>query len=91
MILVTVFKDRERYESDLRKSYNRVKSRCGSDGEAWMLAKEETSKVDFTQKVHLSSSFFTEKKPHEIKEAVYAIGHDIAKNRRFKAKLSVGV
>ncbi len=86
MILVTVFKDRERYESDLRKSYRTL---CGSEAglsenSVWSLAKELTSKVDFTQKVHVTDAFYSGKKPGEVKDDIFAIGHSIAQGRRFK-------
>ena len=93
MILVTVFKDRERYEKDLHKAFNKIRATNATAkyDDMWDLAKSVTSKVDFTQKVHVSPAFFEGKKQSEIKSDIYAIGHDIAQGRRFKAKSSLYV
>ena len=94
MILVTVFKDRERYEADLRDTFKKIVTGAGISAkysDIWELAKKATSKVDFTQKVNVSASFFEKKKPHEIKNDIYTIGHDIAHGRRFKTNMSFHV
>jgi len=91
MILVTVFKDRERYESDLRKAFLQIRPSVKKQDDAWAEAKEIVSKVDFSQKVNVSTDFYQGKKPGEIKEDVYAVGFSIAQGRRFKAKLSLDI
>jgi len=89
MILVTVFKDRLRYEKDLRKSFQKFHKGTGlNQNSAWAMAKEVVSKVDFTQKINVSSSFFKDKSKKEIQDDAYALGHGIAENRRFKVELS---
>jgi hypothetical protein len=89
MILVTVYKDRERYESDLHKTFNKVKFKADTPDEAWADAKEKTSKIDFSQKVHVTDTFFIGKRESEIKEDVYALGFSIAQGRRFKTSMSL--
>ena len=94
MILITVFKDKERYESDLRKSFKQIRaqhSKKVSDNHIWELAKGATSKVDFSQKVNVDPSFFVGKKPKELKDDIYSLAWDIAKNRRFKTTVSVDI
>lgn len=91
MILVTVFKDEEKWSMDLRRNSNKFGATSGSR-DAWDKAREVTSNVDYTQQVNVADSFFKTmsgkpKGDKNIREDVYAVGQSLAPGRRFSAKL----
>ena len=87
MLTITVFKDELRWSADLRSTAKRLGERKGAK-HVWERAKNITDRIDFTQRINLSDSFFEKKSDRRIADDVYSLAKDIANGRHFKTILN---
>lgn len=84
---ITVFKTKEKYDSDLLKSAMRLGlNKSNNKKRIWEDAKEATSSIDYVQRINLSETFYNTKQ-REQSIALSTMAHDIAKGQGYKVEM----